>query len=246
MHCGSCFVECSSGLCQDGVCAGSLPGHVVLMCTSLRQARKNHPQTVLFGNAAFLPSSSLARILTYAEYADPTAEDRVAQALDWAAAARGRQYVTTVAGNRSDLPNLLTIRDYDVLVVLDQPNAPAGELAGIGVAWKTSLERFVGSGGTVIVLGGTEGVAEMPDFITSAGLLGVEDATSLPSSVSLYVRAPSDGVGANALSPFQPLGETCTYSTSQSPGPSTVYVVTDAPPGAELGGPVVIHHVSAL
>jgi hypothetical protein len=98
----------------------------------------------------------------------------------------------------------------------------------------------------VIVLGGTEGVAEMPDFITTAGLLGVEDATSLPSNALLYVRAPSDGVGVNALSPFQPLGETCTYSTSQSPDSSTVYVVTDAPPGAELGGPVVIHRVSTL
>jgi hypothetical protein len=245
-HCGSCFVECASGLCQAGVCAGSLPGHVVLMCTSLREARQSHPQTVLFGNAAFLPSSRPARVLTYAEYADPTAEERVAQVLDWAAAARGRQYVTTVAGNQSDLPGLLTIRDYDVLIVLDQPNAPAGELASMGAAWQPSIERFVASGGTVIVLGGTEGVAEMPAFITSAGLLGVEDATVLPSTVSLYVRAPSDGVGVNALSPFQPVGETCTYRMSQSPDPSTVYVVTDAPPGAELGGPVVVHRVSTL
>jgi hypothetical protein len=246
MHCGSCFVECASGLCQDGVCAGSLPGHVVLMCTSLRQARQNHPQSVLFGNAAFLPSASVVRILTYAEYADPTAEDRVAQALDWEAGSRRRQHVTTVAGNQSDLANLLTIRDYDVLVVLDQPNAPAGELAGIGAAWKDSLERFVGSGGTVIVLGGTEGVAEMPEFITSAGLLGIEGATSLSSNALLYVRAPSDGVGVNALSPFQPLGATCTYRASQPPDSSSVYVVTDAPPGAELGGPVVIHRVSTL
>jgi hypothetical protein len=245
-HCGSCFVGCASGLCENGICAGSLPGHVVLMCTSLRQARQNHPQTVLFGNAAFLPSSSLVRVLTYAEYADPTAEERVAQALDWSAAARGRKYVTTVAGDQSDLPSLLTIRDYDVLVVLDQPNARAGELAGIGAAWQTSLERFVGSGGTVIVLGGSEGVAEMPDFITSAGLLEVDDATSLPSSASLYVRAPSDGVGVNALSPFQSVGETCTYSTSQSPDQSTVYVVTDAPAEAALGGPVVIHRVSTM
>lgn len=246
MHCGSCFVECASGLCQAGLCSGSLPGHVVLMCTTLRQARQNHPQTVLFGNAAFMSSSSLARILTYAEYADPTAEERVAQALDWEAANRGRQYVTTVAGTQSDLPSMLTIRDYDVLVVLDQPNAPTGELAGIGVALKTSLERFVASGGTVIVLGGNEGIAEMPDFITSAGLLGVDEATSLPPSASLYVRAPSDGVGVNALSPFQPVGETCTYGTSQSPDPSTVYVVTDAPPGPEIGRPVVIHRVPML
>jgi hypothetical protein len=245
-HCGSCFVGCASGLCQAGVCAGSLPGHVVLMCTSLRQARQNHPQTVLFGNAAFLPSSSLVRILTYAEYADPTAEERVVQALDWEAANRGRQFVTTVAGTQSDLPGQLTIHDYDVLVVLDQPNAPAGELAGLGVALKPAIERFVGNGGTVIVLGGAEGVAEMPDFITSAGLLVVEDATSLPPSVSLYVRAPSDGVGVNALSPFQPVGETCTYTTSQSPDPSTVYVITDRPAGGELGGPVVIHRVSTL
>jgi hypothetical protein len=154
--------------------------------------------------------------------------------------------MTTVAGKQSELPSLLTIRDYDVLVVLDQPKAPAGELAVIGGAWKTSLERFVGGGGTVIVLGGIEGVAEMPDFITSAGLLGADDAKSLPSSASLYVRAPSDGVGVNALSPFQPLGETCTYSTSQSPDASTAYVVTDAPPGTELGAPVVIHRVSTL
>jgi len=201
---------------------------------------------VLFGNAAFLSSSGRARILTYAEYADPTAEERVAQALEWAAADRGRQYVTTVAGAQSDIPSLLTVRDYDVLVVLDQPNAPAGELAGIGVAWQASLERFVVSGGTVIVLGGTEGVAEMPEFITSAGLLEVEGATSLPSSVSLYVRAPSDGVGVNTLSPFQPVGETCTYGVSQSSDSSTVYVVTDAPPGPELGSPVVIHRVSTL
>jgi hypothetical protein len=243
-HCGSCFVGCASGLCENGICAGSLPGHVVLMCTSLRQARQNHPQTVLFGNAAFLPSSSRVRILTYAQYADSTAEERVAQALDWAAADRGRKYVTTVAGNQSDLASLLNTRDYDVLVVLDQPNAPAGELAAIGAGWKTSLERFVGSGGTVVVLGGTEGVAQMPEFITSAGLLGLDDATSLPSNASLYVRAPSDGVGVNALSPFQPLGETCTYSTSQSPDSSTVYVVTDAPPGPEPGSAVVIHRVS--
>jgi hypothetical protein len=213
------------------------------MCTSFRQARQNHPQTVLFGNAVFLPSSSVVRVLTYAEYADPTAVDRVAQALDWAAAARGRQYVRTVADNQSEVSSQLSIGDYEVLIVLDQPNAPAGELASIGAAWKPSLERFVGSGGTVIVLGGSQGVAEMPTFITSAGLLGVDAATSLPSTVSLHVRAPSDGVGVNALSPFQPLGEACTYEPSQSPEPGTVYVVTDAA-GTELGNPVVIHRVS--
>ncbi|HEU5076420.1 MAG TPA: hypothetical protein VFU02_19650 [Polyangiaceae bacterium] len=242
-HCGSCFLECPSGVCQNGTCAGALPGHVVLMCSSFEQARENHPQTMLLGNAVFLPAENRVRILSYNEHADPTAESRVAQALGWAAAARGRDFVMTEVGLQGEVPTLLTPQDYEVFLVLDQPNAPPGELATAGAAWQSTLGEFVEGGGTVIVLGGPGGVAEMATLVSNAGLLELETEEALAATASLYVRAPTDSVGTNALSPFQPLGPACTFSPSEPPDQATVYVVTNAPPGGELGNPMVIHRV---
>src|SRR5690606_5911112 len=234
LHCGACFSECASGLCDDGSCAGSLPGHVVLMCASFSQARENHPQTTLLGNAVFLSSRNRIRVLSYRQYSDATTEARVIQALDWAGQAQGRRYTSVALDDYSDLPSTLNNSDFEVFLVLDQPNAPAGELNAIGEAWQNSMDEFVSSGGTVIVLDGAAGTAEMADLISSAGLLDMDGDEGLASDALLYVRAPFDSVGVNVLSPFQPLGRSCTFTPSEPPDASTVYVVTDAPPGGAL------------
>lgn len=245
LNCGSCGFECASDLCEDGICAGAVPGNVVLMCTGFPQVRQYHPTTVLLGNAAFLAPQSQVRMMLYTEFADPGAQSRVVQALDWSADLRGKSYEAVFVAASADVPEQLNIRDYQVLFVLDQPLARSGGLAKIGEAWRAATHDFLLSGGTIIVLDSGGGTGQMANFVRSAGLYELEGETLLPEDSSLFVQAPSDSVCVNVQSPFGPLGAACGFEESQSPDPSSVYAVTNSPPGEELGAPFTIHRVVA-
>ncbi len=245
LNCGSCGFECASALCEDGVCVGAVPGNVVLMCTGFPQVRQYHPTTVLLGNAAFLAPLSVIRMMLYTEFADPGAQSRVVQALDWSADLHAKSYEAAFVQAAADVPQQLNVRDYQVLLVLDQPRAPAGQLAEIGESWRIAANDFLASGGTVIVLDGASGAGEMASFVTSAGLYELEGEALLPAQASLFVQAPSNAVCINVPSPFGPLGPACGFEVSQGPGPNSVYAVTDRPAGEELGAPFVVHRVVA-
>src|SRR5206468_4986697 len=124
----------------------------------------------------------------------------------------------------ADVPLNLSIFDYEVLLVYDQPNAPAGRLGNVGTLWAGAVGSFVAAGGSVVVLAGDGGTAEMDDLITNADLLPVTGQTSVTNAF-LYNRAPADAVGVNVLSTFRARAETCTFTTAPPADALTAFVI---------------------
>jgi hypothetical protein len=245
-HCGACNHVCPTGLCQGSACVGSVPGHVVVICNSYEQTQQQHPQTVLLGNAVFLSRAAPVRVLAYEEHAAAGAVGRIVQTLNWAAQGSGRSYTIATAASAAQVSTTLDIGSYEVLLVLDQPAAPPGDLATIGASWATPLDAFVLAGGTVIVLQGSGGVGEMTTLVDSAGLFADDGESPIAPSGLLYNRAPADSVGVSVLSPFLPLQGSCRLSTAVVPDQFTVFVVTDTAPGGALGNPAVVHQIRGM
>lgn len=240
-NCGKCGNVCPSGICQSGQCVGAVVGHVVSACMNYEQAFQNSPQTLLLGNAVFLPLKDPVRILAYEQYTPANIKNKVAQALGWAGTAKSRTFNITPATTSNDVIANLSVLNYDTLLVYDQSNAPPGTLGAIGTSLAGPIDQFAKAGGTVVVLASAGG--EMHQLIDSAGVLPVSALTA-QTGLTLYNRAPGDAVGINVLSPFISLSATCTMTTSVPPSTSNVFVVTDAPaPG--VGNVVVVHRIVA-
>ncbi len=240
-NCGKCGNVCPSGICQSGQCVGAVVGHVVTACMNYAQAFQNSPQTLLLGNAVFLPLKDPVRILAYEEFTPANVKAKVNQALSWAATAKTRTFAVTAAPTSNDVIANLSVLNYDTLLIYDQSGAPPGTLAAIGTSLAGPIDQFAKAGGTVVVLASAGG--EMHELIDNAGVLQVSALTQ-QSGLTLYNRAPGDAVGINVLSPFISLNDTCTMTTSVPPSTSNVFVVTDAPaPG--VGNVVVVHRIQA-
>lgn len=242
-HCGSCNKVCPTGLCQGGKCVGAKAGHIVAACMSYQQNFQTSSQTVLLGNAVFLPFANPMRILAYDQYVQSNVRQRVDQTIGWAAAARGRSYNITSVSTVAGVSQKLNVLDYDVFLVYDQPNAPAGALGSAGTAWATSLDAFARAGGVIVVLSGGDGVGEMPDLLTNSNLLPVSAESDVTYS-QLYNRAPTDAIGVNVLTPFVGTRMSCTFTTSVTPDATTTFVISDQGPTGPVGSPVVVHRTA--
>jgi hypothetical protein len=244
-NCGSCGRVCASGICQGAQCVGATAGHEVIFCMDFRtQPAVGSSQQRLLGNSIFLATANPVRVLAFSEYAPGAVVTEVNKTLDAAALARGRTYVLTPALTSLDVTNNLSVVNYDVLLVYDQSNAPAGVLSAIGSGWSGTVDSFVRAGGTMVVLASDLGRAEMVDFLSASGLMTATGQTSI-TGAQVYNRAPGDAVGINALSSFRAARETCTFAMS-APDASSSFVVTDTPSSdGTLGAPVVVHRVLA-
>jgi hypothetical protein len=235
-HCGGCDQACPSGLCQSGTCVGARAGNVVTLCMNYEESYQNQPATVLLGNAVFLPPNRPVRILAYNRYVDPKVETSVNTTIRWSAPSPGSYTISPVSGD-SELLNRLSVLDYDLFLMYDQPNAPEGILASFGEGWSQSLLSFARAGGTVIVLDG--GGGEMWTFLAAAGLLEVTGELDRSGS-ELYVRVQTNALARALLSPFLAWQRTCAFETPLVPDQSSAFVVTDTASG-DLGAPVVVH-----
>jgi len=243
MHCGSCPNVCPSGICQGGQCVGANVGHVVLACMDYSTPVANSPQTVLMGNAVFLPIRNPVRILAYTEYAPAAVRAKVNQDIGFAATARARMYALTTSATYADVTAKLNISAFEVFLIYDQSAAPKGQLATVGAAWQTStvLSSFAAAGGVIVALSSSGGTAEMDQLFTSAELLNVSAETSA-ANVTLYNRAPADALGINVISPFLAPKNSCTFTTSTAADADNIFVIRDAQSPA-AGAPVVVHRV---
>ena len=237
-HCGSCGNVCQSGYCFQGSCVGGTFGHVVLMCIDYQETARSSPIQRLLGNAVFLPGARLARILAFDGFTPTTLRDNVDLTLTWAAGEGGESYRLTHESDPNEIPNRLTIENFDTFLVYSQPDATSGQLGSFGAAWKSQINTFVDDGGTVVVLSG----GQMKEFIGQAGLLSVSAETGV-MGVPLFNRTPTDAVGINVLSPFQARANTCRFTTSDLPGPNLSYVITGDLPPSPLDAPVVVHRI---
>jgi len=244
-NCGRCGNVCPTGLCQGGRCVGANVGHIVLACMNYDDSgAQNSPQTVLLGNAVYLPLRNPVRVFTYAEHAPPANRNAVIQAIARAGNARGRSYVPTSAANSTDVVAQLNILNFDVFVVFDQADAPAGALGPIGNSWNATLDSFTRAGGVVVVLSGGGGRAEMDELMTGAGLLPVTNEVDITFS-QVRNRSPIDAIGVNVLSPFRALTRSCTFTTSAAPDANTAFVIMSSAADGGFDQPVVVHRIQA-
>jgi hypothetical protein len=224
---------------------GATAGHEVVFCADYRaQPAAGSPQQRLLGNAVFLPPANPVRVLGYTQYTPAAVVAAVKSTLDAERVVRGRTYAITPAPTSLDVTTLLDVFSFEVLLVYDQSTAPAGRLATVGSAFAGTIDSFVRAGGTVVVLAGDGGRAEMDDLLSGAALLSATGQTSV-TNAQIYNRAPGDAIGLNVLTPFRAVRETCTFATG-APDAFTSFVVTDSPgPAGPLGAPVVVHRVVA-
>jgi len=237
-NCGSCGNVCQSGICQGGKCVGADDGDIVIVGMNFQTPVTNSAANKLLGNAVLLPGPQQVRILAYTEFASAASRARVDQHVAFAAAAMGRSVVITPLTKHTSVSATLNIANFDEFLIYEQDSAPSGELATVGAAWQTNsvLDSFAAAGGVIVALSG--GSFEMDQFFTNAGLLEVSAQTPVTSSF-LYNRASGDSVGNNVISPFSAPADSCTFTTSATPGPRTVFVVTDAL--TDPSAPVVVH-----
>lgn len=239
-HCGSCGNRCESGICVSSSCIGRVNGHMVALCTSFETS--SPAQTNLLGNSVFLAQGSPVRILAYTRDSSAGSISGTNQALASAAAARGRSFEQTNVTGLNSVTNQLDRADYEVLIVYDQPNAPAGRMAERALAWAPTIQTFADLGGIVVVLTGGGGVAEMDEFVDGIGIASVSGTTNYDGS-SYEVVAPGDALAIGVVSPFLAVPSSCVFSGAPVQDGELIYVTEGADPGPGLGDPGAIHRI---
>jgi hypothetical protein len=235
-NCGGCGRVCASNLCQDGVCAGSTPGEVIVIGHDYFGVSTGTAEAQVLANAVLLPTANPLRILSYEEYASATAVSHVKSIIATAAMAQARTVSFTVSTDDADIPAHLTLRNYDLLLVYDQATADGPTLSAAGGSWTTTLSNYLSVGGAVVALDGAEGLGQMPALLSQSALLDVSSHTALAYRAPLTVAAPNDSVATAVLSPYGALTNTVEMVTDPSSS-SIVYVVVDSADGM----PVVVH-----
>ena len=236
-HCGKCGNACASGICSNGECVGAASGHLIAICASYE--RNTVGQTTLLANSVFLGPANPVRILAYVRDTSGASEAGTDLALSQAAQATGRTYNITKISALNGVNNQLTRSDFDVLLVYDQQDAPAGRLGELGTSWKDTVNDFGRTGGVVVILSGGGGSAEMGDLIENIGLFSVDSMTNHDGG-RFYVRAPGDAVGINVVSPFLATKKSCMFETAETPSGELVYVVSGPDPDQK---PAVVHRI---
>ncbi len=238
LNCGTCGNVCPTGLCNGSTCRGARSGHAVVIGHDYATSLPTSAAGKVVSNGVFLPSTNPVRVLWLDQYADPGAESAVTKILDNTASLTGRTWKRTVAPTSSDVLTKLGIDAFEVLVVLDQPNAPAGELASIGGDLDAKITSFTQTGGVVVVLDGGGGRGEMPAFLDASGILSTSAHTTI-SGKTVDVIAPADAIGIDVLTPYFAASKSVTFTLTVAPSPSIVVVVQEPTSIA----PVVIHRV---
>jgi hypothetical protein len=242
-NCGRCGNECPSDICQAGECVGARYGNIALICSDLNSANASSSLTTLMGNAIFMPATNPVNVLAYTRGAAAGAVNRVNQVIAWAGMARGRNAEITEARTVSAVTANLNVEDYDVLLIHDLDQATPGEPGSAATTWETGnvLTSFARAGGTIIVLDGSDGTAEMHELISNGNLLAVTGQTDITGD-QVWNQAPFDVLGVNVLSPFLGTSHTCTFDTNVTSDTETIFVLTDDEAG---GAPIAIHRVIA-
>jgi hypothetical protein len=240
LNCGACDRVCPSGICIASVCAGSALGDIVVIGHDYASSNVRVSEGNLLANAVFLPPTNPLRVLSFEEYTSAAQVTNVKNVLKHAATVSGRQIAFTTENDYTMVPTDLTSASYDVLLVYDQPNAPAATLSMVGMTWQTSLFDYVALGGDVVVLDGASGAhPQMTDLLSASGLLQTTAEVHVAAGTQLFVVASGDAVGNFVVSPYAAQADTVSFVTSEANGGSVTYVVDDGSDAAAV--PVVIH-----
>lgn len=243
-NCGQCGRACPSAICQGGQCIGARAGHIVIIGMNFRETTPDAQPTYLLGNAVLLPRFEPVKILAYTEFADPNVATAVDTTIGWAATSIiGRDVAITHVSQAQAVNDRLKKPDFDTFLVYEQAKAPSGTLADYGTQWAKTLESFSYVGGVIVILSGSTGVREMPQFLTNSRLLEVSAETSVSRS-HIFNREQGDSIGTGVLDEFLAPWDTCTFDTPTPTDSSTVFVVTDGAPTPAERRPVVVHRIA--
>jgi hypothetical protein len=237
-NCSRCGKVCPSGFCAASACEGTTEGDIVVIGDDYHSTATVPSADKVLTNAVFLPTSSPVELLSFEHYADPDSVSNVKGIVNAEATLTGRKVDITVSNTDTDVPNYLTIANYDVLLVYDQEGAGTGVLGALGASWMSAVSTFTSAGGIVVSLDGAAGTGEMPEFDTSAGLLAVSAHTVIATNVALDVLAGGDAIGHGVVGPYAAKPDSVFFTTSESNGGNVTYVVVD--PSASQA-PVVVH-----
>jgi hypothetical protein len=134
---------------------------------------------------------------------------------------------------------VLTTQAIDVLLVYDQPTAPAGKMNALGTAWGPTMAQFTQGGGIVIVLDGAQGAAkQMPAFETAGALLTVTTHTALADAAPVNITAP--GTIARGMTSVYLADDNSVHFTTTEPASSKLFYVATDPASSEL---VAVHKI---
>jgi hypothetical protein len=201
-NCGACGVVCASGVCTDGMCAGTIDGHIVAIghdYTSWDGAMAH-----VLADAVGLGHSADLRVALLAGTATAPSLAGTAMALASAMAPTGRAWNTSVASGPADLAGA------DVLLVAAQTGDDASALAE-GMQWQTPLASFVANGGVVVVLEGDGGVSWR--FAAGAGLYTFGPPTDATGELATIV-APTDATTIGVITPYLAESSSVAYQTT--------------------------------
>jgi hypothetical protein len=148
-NCGGCASRCGSGLCLGGMCQQQGVGHVVVIGHDYVVNRSG--MNNLIGNAVLLSGDDPVSVLAYEGAATPGAITGTNSAIDQVAGARGRRWVRQVV-QAGDV--VARLPSADSLLIYAQQGASDATLLQLGVDWGPTLQTFVNSGRTVVLLDG--------------------------------------------------------------------------------------------
>ncbi|MDP9002103.1 MAG: hypothetical protein M3O46_18580 [Myxococcota bacterium] len=239
VNCGGCNVVCASQICTSSRCVGAASGGIVYIGHDYTTTLAGTAQARVLSNAVFIPQSNPLHVMSYERYARRSAITRADAILGGVATQIGRGLNIRHTSTDTDVPTLLTLPGFDVLLVHDQPAAPDGALGVLGTSWASTLATFTLGGGVVVVLDGAGGIDQMPAFSNGTGLLNVTADTPLTVGTPLVVASRSDVVGIAVISPYG-AGQSSVSLSTEPNGGSVVYVV-DVAADAGSTAPVVVH-----
>jgi hypothetical protein len=238
-NCGLCGSFCPSGLCNGGKCRGARVGHFVTIGHDYAGVVPSASVAQVLANAVFLPTTNPVKVLAFDGWADKSANgavDGVAKILG--SGKSGRAWSPTRVGTEAEILAKLNIDAFDVLLVYDQPNAPAGSLATLGDDLAAQLLSFGQSGGVVVVLDGGGGRAEMPWFLRRSGVLDVTEERNA-TGLTLETLAFSDAVGLGVLSSYLAPAKSVSFGLGLPVSKDLVSIIDDP----ATSRPVVLHMV---
>lgn len=237
-HCGTCTNVCPSLLCRNALCRGGINGDLAVIGHDYAtNVPFPGPQSTVLTNAVFLRTTNPLRVLAYQRYASAQSISRVTTILQSFATQSGRTLQVTPTSVDADIPARLTITGFEALLVYDEQSANPGVLGPLGASWNSTLTTYLAAGGVVVVLDGAAGATkEMPQFLSSAGLLSITMQNTVTPGTQVNNVAPGDSIGKN-VGTFYGATKSSARFVTEAPSATVTYVVMEP----VSGQPVVVH-----
>jgi hypothetical protein len=162
-------------------------------------------------------------LVSFEHYANPAAVVNGLKILTKYASSPVVTFNVQSTSDDTSLSNDLLLASATVVLIWDQPNAPAGTLGTLGTTWAPHLTKFAQGGGIVIALDADQGVGEMPALVTNAGLLAVTGHAQVAPGTPADVPLASLSIARGMTTVYLVETNTAWFTTSEPSGTKTLY-----------------------